>query len=501
MTRIRSCSPWGLDGGASSDLESINPAFKISTDSNAALNDPRGVINYFYYFKTVVFFPTLETSLQMRAVKAIAEVMWNVNAHYRDKATDTLGTLIRNPARRQPKSRRTTRNINIALAYGITRVMQYLLPPYGWEAQVILDTLSGGFNSKSYAAHFRDPSGVGNACAADLIRSLKTDGWNSEGDLSPWAPFPYADYTRFTPANTPYSISKPTKWQPLLESNQMGYFQAQTPTTPQLTSPRIRTYAVPQSWIQSRRGSGAWTGDFPSGQQLTWMKRNATKLIDISAKLTDTQKLIAEFFDSKIVSYGGFERLFAYQNNWGHEQWIEFDQMSACFYDATILAWKEKIRTNNIRPMSAIRWLAQNGHLPKTVRSWAGPGKGTRTIRTDAWQSFLRTMPHTEWPSGTSCLCQVFTEWIRLYNGKKGDKIDLSLKWRKGCSATEPDATPKRDLSYRFTSLKALNSICSQSRQWAGVHFDSSLKGGHTLCSDVARQCYNKVQRMKAGRL
>jgi hypothetical protein len=249
----------------------------------------------------------------------------------------------------------------------------------------------------------------------------------------------------------------------------------------------------------SNRGGTGWTPAM-TGQTLKYLKGNATRVINVSAHLSELQKLVAEFFDAKIMSFGGFERLFAYQNGWCHDKWIEYEQLSAAFYDATIIVWKEKARIDAIRPVSAIRWLVSKGLLPKKVKAWAGPGKGTRTIRTNAFQSYLRTMPHTEWPSGTSCICQVFIEWTKLYN-KGSDKINLPLKWKPGCSSVEPGVTPKKQLSYTFTSLKHLQTMCSVSRQWAGVHFEASVRDASGICSGIAAQGYAKVQRLKSGKL
>jgi len=44
----------------------------------------------------------------------------------------------------------------------------------------------------------------------------------------------YSDNTNFIPANTAYELRDITKWQPLLETNRLGYFQAQTHITVQL---------------------------------------------------------------------------------------------------------------------------------------------------------------------------------------------------------------------------------------------------------------------------
>lgn len=41
------------------------------------------------------------------------------------------------------------------------------------------------------------------------------------------------------------------------------------------------------------------------------------------------------------------------------------------------------------------------------VETYAGPDEGVQTIRADEWMPFIRTMPHSEFPSASACLCEV----------------------------------------------------------------------------------------------
>jgi hypothetical protein len=54
---------------------------------------------------------------------------------------------------------------------------------------------------------------------------VQNDGWNNFGllpDGNPAQAQNYSDYTNFVPANTPYELTDITKWQPLLEDNNLG---------------------------------------------------------------------------------------------------------------------------------------------------------------------------------------------------------------------------------------------------------------------------------------
>lgn len=41
------------------------------------------------------------------------------------------------------------------------------------------------------------------------------------------------------------------------------------------------------------------------------------------------------------------------------------------------------------------------------VEAYAGPDEGVQTMKASEWQPFIRTMPHSEYPSGSACLCTV----------------------------------------------------------------------------------------------
>ena len=43
----------------------------------------------------------------------------------------------------------------------------------------------------------------------------------------------HSDPTNFIPTNTPYQVHNVSAWQPLLETNSLGYFTVQTFVTPQ----------------------------------------------------------------------------------------------------------------------------------------------------------------------------------------------------------------------------------------------------------------------------
>ena len=60
-------------------------------------------------------------------------------------------------------------------------------------------------------------------------------------------------------------------------------------------------------------------------------------------------------------------------------------------HDAIIPVWKEKIRYDAVRPLTAIRYI----YGTKPVTSWGGPGKGTvDDLPANEWRSYLGDADH-----------------------------------------------------------------------------------------------------------
>jgi hypothetical protein len=76
-----------------------------------------------------------------------------------------------------------------------------------------------GFDPTNSSALDQTAAGLGNAAAKNVIAYYRTDGSNSQGDLTPANPVPYADYTGYVPKNTATSQLDPEAWQPLTFSN------------------------------------------------------------------------------------------------------------------------------------------------------------------------------------------------------------------------------------------------------------------------------------------
>ena len=70
-----------------------------------------------------------------------------------------------------------------------------------------------------------------------------------------------------------------------------------------------------------------------------------------------------------------------------------------CLWLSLACAWTVQVYFDAIRPISAIRYTY--GDNP--ITAWLGPGKGTGANTGNGYRSYLRTMQHSDYPSGSGC--------------------------------------------------------------------------------------------------
>src|SRR5205823_12617778 len=129
----------------------------------------------------------------------------------------------------------------------------------------------------------------------------------------------------------------------------------------------------------------------------------ARAVLALSAGLTDEQKMIAEYWADGPRSElpPGHWNLFAQyvsrrdrheQNEHGLDLDMKlFFALTNAIADAGICAWDNKRAFGSVRPITAIRYLFQG----QQVRAWAGPGRGTQTIRGEDWFPYQPTTSPT----------------------------------------------------------------------------------------------------------
>jgi hypothetical protein len=172
-------------------------------------------------------------------------------------------------------------------------------------------------------------------------------------------------------------------------------------------------------------------------------RKEVDQQLTYSAGLTDTQKVIAEYWEDPPGSETppGHWNLFA--------QWVSrrdhhgldtdakvFMALNNALLDAGITAWDAKRQWNSVRPITAVRWLKQ-GQL---IQAWGGPYQGTKTIRGEDWLPYQRanfvTPSFPEYLSGHSTFSAAAAMLLKSATGS--DTFGMSDTIPAGSSRVEP---------------------------------------------------------------
>lgn len=383
------------------------------------------------------------------------------SAYDRDAVATQVGGALR-----QPPAERTLENKEKAISFATYLAAIDLFPRSKAHFDGLMSELGHDTSDTSGAA------GLGITCAQAVIDFRHGDGSNQLAG--------YADTTDYAPVNEPMDLTPdgkfdpltvrdPNRWQPLRYIDASG-----TPVTPKFIGPHwlnVKPFATPPAVSD--------TGPAKYGTQAYLDQAQA--LIEISAALTDEQKMIAEYWADGPRSelppghWDLFAQFVARRDRHGaEERGVDLDvklffALTNAIFDAGICAWSNKRVFDSVRPITAIRYL----FVGRTIRAWAGPYKGTQEIDGAQWFPYqaatFPTPPFAEYSSGHSNFSAAGAEILRLFTG--GDRFGASVTFPKGSAKFEPGAVPAQDVTLSWATLKEAADEAGISRRYGGIHF------------------------------
>jgi len=428
----------------------------------------------------------LETPVQFGFVYLMHGSVWDAMAPFNTTAKPILKAAA---VPRQPASKRTNAYMNTVIAFCLQTICKAHLP----EAVPGLrkKMMSWKLNVDDMSRDINTAPGLGNYIADIWAKYGMDDGFNRPGDLDhTHNRRQQSDYYGFVSQNDAYTLRNISMWQPLLETNDLGYYFQQHHITPFLAN--ATGFSLSKDYIAKTSIKGPYEG-LTGDALMKRLKADTDKVLEVSAGLTDKQKIQAEFFDDKLVSLAPIPYYLATLNDWDTHTLLGATMAMSCVYDSTLLCWKEKVRHAAVRPISLVRHF----YGENTVKAWGGSALGKTTdITGNDWLSYLRTMPHAEYPSGTSCVCAAYGEFMKRF--LKADKFDpeVIVSYKKGCSRRETGKTPSADMDITLSKIDEMIALCGKSRHYAGVHFEASIKAGIELCGAVGAKCYDKYKSL-----
>jgi hypothetical protein len=431
-------------------------------------------------------------TINARALAIAHTCMYDAWAAYDEKALATvLGGRLRRPA-----PERTEQNKTAAVSFAAYRCLSDLFPKDVAVYQAVMRELRLDWSDTSQDP--KTPVGIGNLVAESVLNFRHHDGSNQLGDLHPGA---YTDYTGYQPLNSPEQAQDVDHWQPLRtpvpDGGLYGRFVVQSFVTPQWSL--VTPFAM-------RSGS-----EFRPKEPASFSKskeryvRQAEELIELSANLTDEQKMMVEYWADGPSSetppghWCLFAEFVSIRDHHGLDEDVKmFFALTNALLDASIASWDAKRAYNSVRPITAIHFLFAG----KEVRAWGGRFKGTQTIPGEKWQPYqpfvmAMTPPFPEFISGHSTFSAAAAEVLKDFTGS--DAFGASYSFERGQSKFEYGMTPRNHLTLAWPTFSAAADQAGMSRRYCGIHFADGDLFGRETGRKVGRRTWEKVEELING--
>ena len=433
----------------------------------------------------------LGAPMAARALAIVHTCMYDAWAAYDDHAVGTqLGSALR-----RPQTERTLANKEEAVSYAAYRALIDVLPA---DKATVYDPLMKqlGYDAGNKSTDIETPAGIGNVASAAVLEFRHHDKANQLGDLAQGA---YSDWTGYTPVNKPSSVpvrgtaTDPNRWQPLVYLNSRGDLESQRFVGAQWC------YVTPFALKGGDELRETLKAMNPAAYGSAEYEQQARELVDLSAGLTDREKMIAEYWSDGPNTDGP-------PGHWARiAQWVSardrhtldddvkmFFVLSNTMLDAGIAAWDAKRAFDSVRPATAIPLVFKG----KQIKAWGGPGKGTVEMDGSQWIPYQLasspTPPFPDFVSGHSTYSTAAASILASWTGSNrfGDSVTLPV----GSSKIEHGVTPAQPVVLTWATFTDAADEAGISRRYGGIHFQRADMGGRALGRLVAARAWAKSE-------
>jgi hypothetical protein len=373
----------------------------------------------------------------------------------------------------------------MAISYAAYRSLTDLFPTGQRNTDVVTFMTALGYDpaftstDPDHAPSDLVAAAVGNHAAQAVLDYRRNDGSNQSGG--------YADTTGYIPVNSPEEVVDPFKWQPLrVKGVKQVYSTPQWGNVTPFAMTAPNQFAVPGPDLRK---------DY---------KKSLKDVVKLSAKLTDTDKVIAEYWADGPRSElpPGHGAIFAGAlcrmsgQDLDSDVKLLFLQANAVL-DAGIAAWFYKRQYNFVRPVTLVRVLMKD----EKIKAWGGPYQGTVQMLGQQWQPYqptsVVTPPFPEYVSGHSTFTAATDQVLRAFNGT--DTINLSVTIPKGTSRVEAGAVPAKDVTLSWRTMQDAADQAGLSREYGGIHFHEGDMDGRALGAQIGMAVFAKARTYFTG--
>ncbi|WP_158219663.1 vanadium-dependent haloperoxidase [Ideonella sp. A 288] len=424
-------------------------------------------------------------------------------------AYDTLAVPVASTVPRRPLVEVTTHNKTKAISHAAYQCLSNLFPAGQTR---LADTLRGlGFDpNDTQTTNLTYGAGVGNAAAAAVLASRRNDGSNQYGDLALGA---YADYTGYAPRNAPMpfclasdvnpcplSIADPWHWQPLV---------GPTGAVQKFIAPhweRVRPFALSSASQFDTLPEVAAGPRYLQSAQL--YQADVDQVVQVSGALTPWQKLLVEYWadgpESELPpGHWGLYAQHVARRDFNSVTSLERDvkmffAMHNASFDAGIVAWHLKRKSDGVRPITAVR-ANKNG---RSIYAWGGPGQPSRWIDGSRWTPYNPgsnlTPAFPGWVSGHATFSAASAAVLRNFTGN--DAFNYSTVIPANFGRVEP-GVPAVPTQITYATFTQAANDAAASRLLGGIHFNDDNTIGLLVGDRAGQQAWQMSQFLFEGGL
>jgi hypothetical protein len=477
-----------------------------------------------------------------RSLYIASAAMYDAWAAYDDAATPVA----LDPSLRRPANERTAANQEKAVAYAAHAVLGALFAPY----ELNTGAFSTLLNQEGYGVNDTEdptlPAGIGNLAAEAVLAARATDGSNAANNFADvdndlyGALYAYTnsadptmdnsfmgvnfDVNHWCPLRVPTGKLLNPDGSPLVDPTNPNSFSDQKFLTPHWGS--VTPFALtngnqlrpePPPFFGDSNSYTDALGNVSTGDEA--FKSQFDEILDISAHLTDEQKVIAEYWadgprsETPPGHWNALAQGIAMRDNHGVSEDVKmFLALNGALLDASIACWDAKRAYDSCRPVAGIRFL----HNGEQVQAWGGPGKGTLSISGETWKPFQAgtfvTPGFPEYTSGHSTFSAAAAEVLTKFTGSStfydghtrtrrdynGDGV-LDLLGQYTATALslkiEP-TTPESPVTLQWPTFKDAADQAGLSRRYGGIHIQDADLRGRAMGKEIGGLAYDKAKSL-----
>lgn len=437
----------------------------------------------------------------------------------------------------RPDSEITEANKEEAMSFAAYRILTELFPD---QVDIFNELMAQlGFDPNNATTDTTTAAGIGNISAEALMEFRLEDGSNQAGDdPNGTLGVSYSDISDYEPVNPPGDPIDIERWTPelvpmdavpgeesIIQNFLTPHWGNVTPFAlesgdqfrPEAPKPFLLVEGAVN--LEEQTITLEKTGEvLPITRELIGNVINpefieqTEKIVDVSANLTDEQKLIAEFWEDPSgtsfppgtwMTFGQF--VSARDENTLDEDAQLFFTLGNAVFDAGIATWEAKTFYDYVRPVRAVRELGELGLIGEfdpdlggfAIDAWAGYGEETQTILATDFLTYQTpgshpSPPFAEYTSGHSAFSAAGAEILQLFTGS--NEFGGSVTFEPGESRFEHGVTPHETVTLAWDTFTEAADEAGISRIYGGIHFDDGDLNGRQLGREVGQTVWEQAE-------